>query len=183
EASHHRVYNSILKDFGDAGFCVEHAATEVNADNRLAGQTDPATTLSAEGIVIWNNSGGDGGDGNFEDCGGYTEGENKAFFLHAGFNNMVADPLLRADYNKIGSQDSPPDLIASAAPDGYTAFDLSTIAMAGASLVAPVDGRTLVATDYPGAVEPGTALADAWYYGWTVWSVDGSDSRPNQEGN
>ena len=55
--------------------------------------------------------------------------------------------------------------------------------MDGTNLVAPTDGRTLQKTDYPGAVEPGTALADAWYYGWTVWSVDGSDSRPNHAGN
>lgn len=183
EASHHRVYNSILRDFGDAGFCVEHDATVANADNRLAGQTDPQTTLSAEGLIIWNNGGADDSDSNFKDCGGYTEEQNKTFFTNAGFNNMVADPMLRADYNKIGSQDSPPDIIASGIPDGYTAFDLSTIDMDGMNLVAPGDGRTLQATSYPGAVEPGTALEDAWYYGWTVWSVDGTDSRPNHSGN
>jgi len=166
EASHYRVYNSILRDFGDGGFCVEHDATKLN-----------------EGLIVWNNGGADGADANFSDCGGYTEAENKAFFTHAGFNNMVADPMLRAGFDDIGSQDNPPDIIASGVPAGYTAYDVSTIAMDGTNLVAPTDGRTLQKTDYPGAVEPGTALAEAWYYGWTVWSVDGSDSRPNHAGN
>jgi len=183
EGSHHRVYNSIFRDFGDAGFCVENAITQVWANNRLAGQVDPQTTLSAESIIIWNNSTADGGDANFKDCGGYTEQQNKTFFQTAGFNNMVADPMLRADYNKIGSQASPPDIIASGVPAGYTTYDVSSIATDGVNLVAPTDGRVLEQTDYPGAVEPGTDLEDAWYYGWTIWSVDGTDSRPNHEGN
>ncbi len=186
EASHYRVYNSILRDFGDAGFCVEHAATVTNANNRLGGATDPQTTLSAEGLVIWNNStaaGDEGGDLNFKGCSGYTDAQNKTFFTSAGFHNMVADPMLGAGYNNIGSQSSPPNLIATGVPAGYTAFDLSTIAADNTNLFAPTDGRSLQATTYPGAVEPGTALADAWFYGWTVWSVDGSDSRPNHSGN
>jgi hypothetical protein len=184
EASHYRVYNSILRDYGDAGICVEHDATMLNADNRLAGQTDPQTTLSAEGLIIWNNGGDpNDADSNFKDCGGYTLEQNKAFFTHAGFNNMVADPMLRDGYNKIGSMDSPPDIIASGIPAGYTPVDVSAIPMDGTNLVPPSDGRVLVKTDYPGGVEPGTALQDAWYYGWTVWSIDGSDSRPNHAGN
>ncbi|NIV80288.1 MAG: hypothetical protein GWN39_16450, partial [Thermoplasmata archaeon] len=56
---HYRVYNSIFRDFGDAGFCVENAQTVINANNRLGGATDPQTTLSFEGNVIWNNAGAD----------------------------------------------------------------------------------------------------------------------------
>jgi len=183
EASHYRLYNSILRDFGGAGFCVEHPATAANADNRLAGQTDPQTTLSVEGVILWNNGAADDSDMNFQDCSGYTLARNKTFFMHAGFNNMLVDPMLRAGYNRIGSQTDPPDIIASAVPNGYTAVDVSAIPVDGTNLVAPTDGRALVKTDYPGAVAPGTALEDAWYYGWTVWSIDGSDSRPNHEGN
>ncbi len=183
EASHYRVYNSIFRDFGDAGFCVENAQTVINANNRLGGATDPQTTLSFEGNVIWNNAGADDSDENFEGCSGYTTAENKAFFNTADYNNMLADPLLDASYNNVGSMSSPPAIIATAAPDGYTAFDLSSVAFDGVNLFAPADGRMLVATDYPGAVEPGTALADAWYNAWTIWSTDGSDSRPNHEGN
>lgn len=183
EGSHYRVYNSIFTDFGDAGFCVENAGTVVAANNRLAGQTDPETTLSIEGSVVWNNAGTADSDENFEECSGYTTAENKAFFLEAGFNNVVADPLLDPDYDVVGTQAAPPVIIASAVPAGYTPFDLSTVAFDGVSLFAPTDGRTLVQTSYPGAVEPGTALADAWYAGWTVWSVDGSDSRANADGN
>jgi hypothetical protein len=68
-------------------------------------------------------------------------------------------------------------------PGGYTAFDLSGITFDGVDLIPPLDGRSLVATNYAGAIAPGTALADAWYYGWTVWTSDGSDSRPNAAGN
>lgn len=183
EATHYRVYNSILRDFGNAGVCVGEGQAVVNATNRLGGSTDPQATLDIQGSVIWNNAGADASDENFEGCGGFTTAENKAFFLTAGWNNMVADPMLDASYNMIGTQSAPPAIIATAAPAGYTAFDLSTIAFDGMNLFAPTDGRTLEATDYPGAVEPGTALADAWYHGWTVWTVDGSDSRPNENGS
>ena len=83
----------------------------------------------------------------------------------------------------MGTQASPPDIVASALPTGYTPFDLTSVALDDDDLFAPADGRTLVDTDYPGAVAPGTALDQAWYYGWTVWSEDGSDSRDNQAGN
>ena len=183
EGSHYRIYNSIFRDFGDAGFCVENAGTVVAANNRLGGSTNPSETLTIEGSVVWNNAGEGATDENFEGCSGYTTAENKAFFMTDGFDNMVADPMLREGYNNVGSQESPPDIVASAAPTGYTAFDLSQVNFDGVNLFAPTDGRTLVATDYPGAVAPGTALNEAWYYGWTVWSIDGSDSRPNQTGN
>lgn len=183
EGSHYRVYNSIFTGFGDAGFCVENPGTVVAANNRLGGATDPQTTLSIEGSVVWNNAVAMGGDDNFEGCSGYTTAENKTFFETAGFNNVVADPLLRAGFDNIGSMSSPPDIVASALPAGYTPFDLTTVSLDDVNLFAPADGRTLVDTDYPGAVEPGTALADAWFNGWTVWTEDGSDSRPNQSGS
>ncbi|MGD2044638.1 MAG: fibronectin type III domain-containing protein [Gemmatimonadota bacterium] len=183
EASHHRVYNSIFRDFGDAGFCVENAGTVANADNRLAPSTDPQTTISFESNVLWNNAAADDDDLNFEGCDGYTTAENKTFFETAGFNNILADPLLAATYNTFGTQSAPPEIIASAAPTGYTAFDLTSLTVDDVNLFDPTDGRTLVDTDYPGAVEPGTALGDAWYNGWTVWTVDGSDSRANHLGN
>lgn len=183
ESSHYRVYNSIFRDFGNAGFCVEQPGTVTHADARLGGEDDPQLTLSLEGSVIWNNAGGTDSDLNYEACGGYTQAENQTFFENAAFNNLLTDPLLAADYNIIGSQAAPPEIIATDVPAGYTPFDLSTVAFDDVNLFAPADGRTLVATDYPGAVEPGTALEDAWYHGWTIWSVDGSDSRPNQAGN
>jgi len=183
EGSHYRVYNSIFRDFGDAGFCVENAGTVVAANTRLAGQTDPQTTLSFESNILWNNQGGTDNDDNFEGCSGYSTAENKAFFNTAGYNNMLVDPGLRTGYNNIGTLSSPPDIIADAAPANYTAMDLSAVATDGTNLFAPTDGRTLTATDYPGAVAPGTALTDAWYYGWTVWAIGGSDSRANEDGN
>lgn len=183
EGSHYRIYNSIFRDFGDAGFCVENAGTVVAANNRAAGDTDPTKTLTIEGSVVWNNAGAGASDDNFEGCSGYTTDENKAFFLKDGFHNMVADPLLREGYNNIGSMDSPPDIVASAAPSDYAAFDLSNVDFDGSTLFAPTDGRTLVATGYPGAVAPGTPLSDAWYVGWTIWTIDGSDSRTNHQGN
>jgi hypothetical protein len=88
------------------------------------------------------------------------------------FNNLLADPGLPSAAFSIGSQSSPPDFIPASAPGGYTPFDVTTLGgiTQGAS--------SLEATDYPGAVEPGTSVGDAWYSGWTVWTPDGSDSRP-----
>ena len=183
EGSHYRVYNSIFTGFGDAGFCVENAGTVTAANNRLGGATDPQTTLSIEGSVVWNNAAADGDDLNFEGCSGYSTAENKTFFETAGFNNVVADPLLRTGFDDIGTMMSPPDLVASDLPAGYTPFDLSTVTLDDVNLFAPADGRTLVNTTYPGAVAPGTALDQAWFYGWTVWTEDGADSRANQAGN
>jgi hypothetical protein len=165
EGSNYRVYNSIFQGFGGGGFCMEDAQTLVNAQNRLGGDATPSNTLSAEGLIMWDNVAPGGTDDSY-DCGD-DAALNKQFFETAGFNNMFADP---------GFDDS-------ALPAGYTAFDLSTITFDGADLIAPLDGRTLEATNYAGAIAPGTAPEDAWYYGWTVWTSGGTDSRPNAEGN
>jgi hypothetical protein len=185
EGSNYRVYNSIFSGFGDAGFCIRDAQTIVNAQNRLGGDATPTNTLSAEGLIMWNNQGGDDSDENFAACGGGSTAEfNQQFYETAAYNNMMADPGLDDSAFDVGSQSSPPDFTVAAMPDGYTAFDLGGLAY-GDDLVAPTDedARRLVATDYAGAVEPGTDPANAWYAGWTIWSTDGSDSRPNQDGN
>jgi len=184
EGTNYRVYNSIFQGFGNSGFCIRDAVSILNAQNRIAGQTDATATLSAEGLIMWSNGGAAGGtDSNFNDCGGgSTQALNKQFFETDGFNNMLADPGFDASAFDMGSASSPPNFTLTAMPGGYTAFDLSGIAFDD-NLIAPVDGRTLVETDYAGAIAPGTALADAWYNGWTVWTEGGSDSRPNSQGN
>ena len=183
EGTNYRVYNSIFQGFGNSGFCIRDAVSILNAQNRLAGQTDPDATLSAEGIIMWSNAAPGGTDANFSDCGGgSTQALNKQFFEHAAFNNMLADPGFDASAFDVGSATNPPNFTLAAMPGGYTAFDLTTLQF-NVNLVAPVDGRTLVDTDYAGAIAPGTSLADAWYNGWTVWDDNGDDSRPNAEGN
>jgi hypothetical protein len=185
EGSHYRVYNVIITGFGDSGFDVEGAQSAVNADCRLeigcsaAQAADPTLTLSLQGSILWSNVSAGGGADNFADGSGdgYDQAANQTFFNTAGFDNMLADPLLPDEAFSIGSQASPPNFVPTGTPGGYSAFDVSTLNN-GAGLVMPTDGRTLQATAYAGAVEPGTALTDAWYYGWTVWSTDGSDSRP-----
>lgn len=170
EGSRYRLYNTILAGFGK-GFVIADGATIAAARRKIdGGQTDPDSTLSAEGIILYNNA--------------VTFGDTLAqrFFETAAFNNMVADPGFDASVYDYGSLSSPPDFTLAGMPGGYTAADLSAIPY-DENLVAPVDGRTLQATSYAGAVEPGTAYASAWYNGWTVWSTDGSDSRPNAEGN
>lgn len=180
EGSNYRIYNTIVTGFGDSGLCIEGAQAIANANARLAGETDPELTLAVEGTILWNNVVEGDVAANFRDaCGdGF---DNEAFFLAPGFNNMVADPNLPASAFSIGSLESPPSFVPSAMPTGYSAVDVSVL-NGDAGLVMPTDGRTLQATGYAGAVEPGTALEDAWYYGWTVWAADGSDSRPNHEG-
>lgn len=185
EGSNHRIYNNIVTNFNNAGFCVEHSVTIANAQARMNGSTDVFSTLSFENNVLWRN-GPDGGtdpasDGNFQACDdNMPQAENKAF--SDMFNNLVTDPLLPPEAYDIGSMSNPPTLIATGVPTGWTPFDVASLNN-GPGLVMPADGRQLVTTNYPGAVAPGTALTDAWYYGWTVWSTDGSDSRPNQDGN
>jgi len=186
EGSHYRIYNSIVQGFDDAGFCVEGAQAVTNAENRLGGSTNPAVTLSFENNIVWgNNANGatpGGGIENFAECsGGYTDTENQAFF--DAFNNMAVDPGFASSAFDVGTMATPPDFTVAAMPAGYTAFDLSTVAFDANNLIAPADGRTLQSTSYAGAVEPGVSAADAWYAGWTVWAADGSDSRPNHEGN
>jgi hypothetical protein len=184
EGSNYRVFNSIFTGFGDSGLCIRDGQTIVNANNRLGGSSEPTTTLRAEGLILWNNAGDADSANNFAACGGgSTQTLNQNFFNTAGYNNVLADPGMDASAFDIGSQASPPDFTVAAMPGGYTAADLSGIAFDGSTLIAPLDGRTLVDTDYAGAVEPGTAVADSWYAGWTIWSTDGSDSRANHEGN
>jgi hypothetical protein len=183
EGTNYRVYNSIFQGFGNSGLCIRDAVSIINAQNRLGGDTDPANTLSAEGLIMWGNGAVGGTDANFNSCGGgSTLDLNKQFFQNAGYNNTLVDPGFDDSVFNMGTQASPPDFTLAAMPGGYTAFDLGGIAF-DANLIAPLDGRTLVDTDYAGAIAPGTAFADAWYYGWTVWSSDGSDSRPNADGN
>ena len=175
EGSYWKVYNTIITGFDDGGVCVENPQTVLNADARLGGNDDPAMTLDYQGLVLWSNGGEEGGaeETNLE-CSKYDN--NAAFFNRAGANNVIADPMLPDAAFNIGSRMSPPDMIPSQAPGGYTAAAMADWMTGG--LVMPQDGRELVATDYAGAVEPGTSLSDAWYTGWTVWTVDGSDSRP-----
>ncbi len=185
EGSYWRIFNTIVQGFGKAGFCVEGDQARANADARVGGSADVDRTLRTESTILWDNKAASDtdADANFaDDCGGpYTQAENEAFFETAGFNNMVADPGFAASAFDAGSMSSPPDFTLSGMPADYTAFDVSTLNDAP-GLVMPADGRELVATTYAGAIEPGTALEDAWYYGWTVWAADGSDSRPNENG-
>jgi len=178
EGANWRIFNTVATGFGASGFCVEGDQAAANADARLGGSGDPTETLRTESTVIWDN--GEIGDADANWCDkGYTPAENEAFFTNGPYNNMVADPMLPAEAFSVGTQDSPPNVIATGVPDGYTAFDPATLNGAeGLVMPSGDDTRTLQTTDYPGAVEPGTALADAWYTGWTVWAIDGSDSRP-----
>ena len=180
EGSNYRVFNSIVTGFGATGFDVEGAQTAQYADNRLGGSSDPASTLRFEGNILWSNvaQGGAAADNLADESGdGYDQSENETFFTDSGFDNLLADPMLPSEAFSIGSLSSPPNLIPSGTPSGYTAVDVSAL-NGGAGLVMPTDGRTLQQTNYAGAVAPGTAVADAWYSGWTVWTVGGDDSRP-----
>lgn len=189
EGSNYRVFNAIITGFGDAGFCVEDGQTATNADSTLAGSTDPAKTLRFEHSVLWANvdgtAGNEASDANFAACGegGYTDAENKTFFTTASFSNILADPNLPDDAFNVGSMSNPPNFIPTGAPAGYAGtFNVATLNNDPA-ITMPTDGRTLVNVNYVGALEPGIALSDAWYYGWTVFDPTGLDSRPNHEGN
>lgn len=185
EGANYRVYNSIVTGFGASGFDVEGAQSASWADNRLGGQTDPATTLSFEGNIVWANNGtGGNASNNLADASGdgYTQSENEAFVTDGGFNNMLADPMLEDAAFSIGSMSSPANVVPTGTPSGYTAVDVSEF-NGGAGLVMPTDGRTLQQTSYAGAVAPGTSVSDAWYSGWTVWTTGGSDSRPAPPGS
>lgn len=182
EGTNYRLFNNVIVGFGDSGFCVEGGDAAGNADAWLNGQsTDPDATLRFENNVVFSNVDPADEETNFAQCGdgGYTQAENRAFF--DAFDNIIADPLLPDEAFNIGTREDPPVIIATGLPAGYAPFDVSTL-NGDDGLIMPADGRELVATDYPGAVEPGTALADAWYFGWTVWATDGSDSRPNHLG-
>ena len=189
EGTNFRLFNIIATGFGgggESGFCVEDVQAKANADARLAGSSDPTMTLRTENSVLWSNGGVGGGDHNFCDAsadGGYTVAENKAFWENAGFGNVIADPNLPAEAFSMGTRSSPPNFVPTDAPAGYTAFDASTLNGAE-GLVMPSGNNTatLQNAPYAGALEPGTNLQDAWYYGWTVWADDGSDSRALPEG-
>jgi len=180
EGSNYRVFNSIFTGFGKAGFCVEDPETTPRMVARAGNETNVDSIIRFENNVLWNNVAIGVADTNYVGCGGPNQADQKAFGEQ--YDNIVADPNLPTTAFSIGSMTSPPNFVASANAAGYTPFDPSSL-NGGAGLVMPIDGRTLQNTAYAGAVAPGTALADAWYYGWTVWSTNGSDSRPNQDGN
>jgi len=110
---------------------------------------------------------------------GTSPAATETFTLPAtpALNNMLTDPGFADEAFSIGTRGSPPDFTPAAMPAGYTPFDVSTISDG------VVEGAlSLEATDYAGAIEPGTSLADAWYNGWTVWTVGGGDSRDGLSG-
>ena len=181
EGSGWRIYNTIITNFNDSGFCVEDAVSQARANEAVSGSTTPGDILAFSNSILWANvDRTDDSDVNFADaCGGTYN--NEQFFNTAAFNNLVADPQIPASAFDIGTMMTPPDFTPAAMPGGYTPFDVSTLnGEGGAGLIMPTDGRTLEATSYAGAVDP--ADADPWYVGWTVWTVDGSDSRPNADG-
>lgn len=185
EGSNYRVFNIIATGFGKSGFCIEDGATASNANNRSGGGSDPATTLRFENNILWDNVAAGVDTANFLGCDGFAPDDAATSYAATKafsdmYNNVIADPQFAAEAFSIGSRDDPPDFIP-VMPVGYTAFDVSTLNGAP-GVVMPLDGRTLVATSYAGAVDPSVPLADQWYYGWTVWAKDGSDSRPNHEG-
>ncbi|MDP2469702.1 MAG: hypothetical protein Q8W46_02495 [Candidatus Palauibacterales bacterium] len=184
EGSGWRIFNSIVTNFNDSGFCVEGTVAQSKADAAIGGNTTPGEYLALWSSILWANvNRTDDSDTNFNDTcndAGF-EYDTQTYFETAGFNNMVADPMLAASHTSIGTLSSPPDFTPAAMPVGYTPFDVSTFNNeGGAGIVMPTDGRTLQATDYAGAIEPGAA--DLWYDGWTIWAEDGSDSRPNADG-
>ncbi|MCL7983016.1 MAG: hypothetical protein M8862_10865, partial [marine benthic group bacterium] len=181
EGSGWRIYNTIITNFNDSGFCVEDAVSQARANDAVAGSTTPGDILAFSNSILWANvNRDDDSDVNFADaCGGTYA--NQTFFDHGPFNNLVADPQIPPSAFDIGTMMAPPDFTPAAMPGGYTPFDVSTLNNeGGAGIIMPTDGRTLEATNYAGALEPGAV--DPWYTGWTVWAVDGSDSRPNADG-
>lgn len=110
---------------------------------------------------------------------GTSPAANRTFTLPAtpALNNMLADPGFADEAFSIGTRASPPDFTLASMPSGYTPFDVATISGG------VVEGAmSLDATDYAGAIAPGTSLANAWYNGWTVWTAGGSDSRDGLSG-
>jgi hypothetical protein len=183
EGSAWRIYNSIITNFNDSGFCIEDAVSQSRADAAMGGSLTAGQYLALTSSILWANQNRDtDADVNFADaCGGGYD--MQAFFETVTFNNMVADPQLPASSLDVGTMMAPPDFTPAAMPAGYTPFDVSGLngedgTIAG--IILPTDGRTLQATDYAGAIEPGAA--NLWYDGWTVWAPDGSDSRPNADG-
>lgn len=184
EGSTWRVYNTIITNFNDSGFCMEDAVVQSKADAAAAGNTTPGEFTLFSNSILWANvDRTDDTDNNFNDTcndAGF-EYDMQTYFETAAFNNLVADPQLDASHTSIGTLSNPPLFTPAAMPGGYVPFDVSTLNNeGGAGIIMPVDGRTLEATTYAGAVAPGDT--DPWYVGWTVWATDGSDSRPNADG-
>jgi hypothetical protein len=163
-------------------------ATEYDVTLSAADEADQEETTNGTSVTFPDLEGrttytasvvakGSGGSSTAATASAETGSFNQVFFETAGFNNLVADPGFDASAFEFGTQDNPPDFTLAAMPAGYTAATIP-VAPDGDNLIASVDGRTLMPTTYAGAIAPGTALADAWYNGWTVWSEDGSDSRP-----
>jgi hypothetical protein len=143
---------------------VQQTVTTTQADwDRIAGGT--AFTVS---VVATNG----GGNSDPTSASVTTPSLNETFYNVATFNNLEADPAFDASVFEFGTRASPPDFTLASMPAGYSAATIGTT-----GLRPSVDGRVLTATTYAGAIAPGTALADAWYTGWTVWAKDGSDSR------
>lgn len=179
EGSNYRVFNTIVTNFGETGLCFEGAVTQANADNALAGETDLTLINTVRSTILWSN-GPTGAEDLSDGCGGGYD--IATYFNNAGWNNMVADPNLPASALTIGTMMSPPDFVPTAMPAGYTPTDVSAFNNEGGDgIIMPTDGRTLQATDYAGAVEPGTSAAGAWYAGWTVFDPTGLDDRTNQD--
>lgn len=179
EGSYWKVYNSILTGFGETAFCVENPGTALNATARQGGSEDATATLAFEGSIVWADNGQTGGgDTNISACdaASFSTAQTLAFFHDPDHRNMIADPGLPAEAFSIGTQGAPPSFVPSGMPTGYAPVPVAEMITGG--LILPADGRTLQDHGWAGAVAPGTAVADAWYAGWTVWSVDGSDSRP-----
>lgn len=178
EGSNYRIFNSIVTNFDETGLCFEGAVTQANADNALAGETDLTMINTVQSTILWSN-GPTGTEDLSDGCGGGYD--IATYFNNAGWNNMVADPNLPASALTFGTMMSPPDFAPSAMPGGYVPTDVSAFNNeGGAGIIMPTDGRTLQATDYAGAVEPGTSVSAAWYSGWTIWDPTGMDDRANQ---
>jgi len=154
-------YEVVLSN--DDGSLTETVATPTVTFDRVAGGTGYTVSVSA---------GSAGGTSAATVIQVATPSLNQTFYNVAAYNNLEADPMMDPSVFDFGTRATPPDFTLGAMPTGYTA---ATIVSDG--LVASTDGRTLVSTDYAGAIAPGTALADAWYNGWTIWAADGSDSR------
>lgn len=162
-------YNVSLVSGGDTTTTTVVASNGAQATVSFSDVSGGAFTI----IVVATNSGGSSPQSSVTDA---TLSLNEEFYNTAGFNNLEADPMMPASAFEFGTLMSPPDFRA-VTPAGYTLATLPTT-----DFVAPVDGRTLMTTTYPGAVDPAAAAGTAWYEGWTVWAEDGSDSRSESAG-
>ncbi|MGD2121326.1 MAG: fibronectin type III domain-containing protein, partial [Gemmatimonadota bacterium] len=171
-------------------------ADEYDVSLSAEGEDDLAETTSGTSVVFTGLTGrttytasvvakNQGGSSTAASTSVTTGSLNQIFFETAEFNNLQADPGFDPSVFEFGTQGDPPDFTLAAMPAGYSAATIPT-AFDATNLIAPTDGRTLVNTDYAGAIAPGTSLTDAWYHGWTVWAESGEDSRdirglPTQE--